>query len=82
MILEKLEIERKHWGPNEGRMAGSIKFTNPAGEVSLILTDKHIQEILKICADSIVTISKEVATELTAQVIEQAHIKQLSGSDE
>jgi len=81
MILEKLEIERKRWGPQEGQLVGAIKFISPNGEVSLNLTQPHIQKILEICADSLIVISQEVAKELTAQVIEQAHVKVLSKSD-
>ena len=70
--MKLLEIERQEWGPNKGILQGKIKFDSELGEIAMRLTPEHIQQILNVCADSLVSVSKEVATELTTTVIEQS----------
>lgn len=71
MILESLEIQRQRWGDYNGQTIGKIKFSSPAGEISLALGPDHIIKILAICADSLVVVSQDVAKNLTSQILDQ-----------
>ena len=71
MILTKLEIELERWGPNKGTHTGTATFSGEPGEVSLTLNKRHIDEIFRTCADSIVEVAKAAARHLTTTVIEQ-----------
>lgn len=70
MNLVDLEIERERFGKNKGQFRGKIKFDNEHGEVSLRLTQKHIDSIFEVCADAIVSTAKDAAREMTCAVIE------------
>ncbi len=71
MNIKTLHMYRDTYGSTAGKVTGKIEFESEYGEVSLILTPEHCEQILRICADSLVQVSKEVATELTREVIEQ-----------
>ena len=77
MNLKRLEInKRESYQSNPGQLEGSIKFESDTGEITLRLTPDHIQQIINVCADSLVVVSKAVAEELTSNVIE-ASVKPL-----
>lgn len=62
MKLKKLYISRS-W--NGETVSGDIEFSNDIGTVTLKLDNEACKKMLEICAESLVNISKEVATELT-----------------
>ena len=59
MKLESLHVYRRGWN-NDGKVTGSVKFKNDLGEIELNLDEQACQEILAICADSLVAVSREV----------------------
>lgn len=69
MQLESLSIQRRIYGPNEGKLEGEITFKNPRGKVQLVLNDEISQRLLAIVADGVVESSREIAVSLTAQVL-------------
>lgn len=66
MNFEKLFIS-KHY---QGGLTGWIEFKNELGSIELQLPDELAQQLLALCADNLVAISKQAADEMTAKVIE------------
>ncbi len=78
MRLNKISIERRQsYEKNPGQLEGEVEFGSETGVITLRLTPKHVEQIINICADSIVAVSKEVAQELTSEIIEQSNLPQL-----
>jgi len=76
MILQKLEVEIERWGENKGKYKGVVKFSDERGEVSLLLSPEHIEQMFRVCAGAIIETSKRCAEDMTCKVIEQ--IRELS----
>ena len=72
MKLKRLEISRDIWGSDPEALKGEITYDSPAGKVNIVLKPEHLEGILAIVADGLVAASKEIATELTANIIENA----------
>lgn len=70
MDLESLKIEKRAWGENKGKYTGSINFYNQQGSIGLNLEPEQINKIFAICADVLIQTSKEVANDMTANIIE------------
>ena len=71
MKLTKLYV---HYSEYSG-YSGHAEFTGEIGKVEVKLNESHINQIFSVCADAIVSVSKEVASHLTANIIE--HKKQI-----
>ena len=67
MRFESLYLTRC-WG--EKGVTGKVKFTNQLGEIELKINEDQCQQILAICADSLVAISKAAADEMCAKIVE------------
>jgi hypothetical protein len=70
LILEHLRISR-HW---KGHMEGTIKFKDgdSGSEVTVVIDEDKINDVLKVVADSVVAAAQAVAADLTHDIIEQA----------
>ncbi len=78
MRLNKISIERRpSYHKNAGQLEGEVEFESETGVITLRLTPSHVEQIINVCADSLVVVSKEVARELTAEIIEQSNLPQL-----
>jgi len=71
MKLMSLRIDLEKYGTNKGQYCGQAVFSDNTGTVSLNLNEHHIEEMFKVCADSIIDVSKAAARMMTAAVIEQ-----------
>lgn len=71
MKLISLRIELEKYGSNKGQYRGEAVFTDKTGTVSLTLNEHHIEEMFKVCADSIIEVSRAAARMMTSAVIEQ-----------
>lgn len=84
MQLESLHIERNRYGFEHSGLApnavgGKIKFSGAGGSnVEVVLQPHHIDSILAVIADSLVEHTRELATTLTAQIIEHATLPALT----
>lgn len=78
MKLEKIYI-RKPWSKGDG-YTGTVSFEGEDGTVELKLTPKHIDTILDLMADALVSSAKEVASNLTTEAI--ATVKSLAKKTE
>ncbi len=67
MRLESLHLYRG-WG--QKGVTGKVKFNNQLGEIELKINEEQCQQILAICADSLVAISKAAADEMCAKIVE------------
>jgi len=78
MQLNELTIQRntysfEHQGVASGAVYGRITFEGSnKHEVRLVLTARQIEKILAIVADSMVETTRELANDLTANIIESA----------
>lgn len=78
MRLEELHISRNRYdfdyaGVKAGAIGGKIKFSGDGGStVEVVLKKHHVDAILAIVADSMVAHTRELANELTADIIEHA----------
>lgn len=77
MNLLELHIHKDVWGKDQSKYKGKAKFGNELGEVILNLTQKHVEAIFNVCADSIVLTAKEAANQLTCVVVENVEQKKL-----
>lgn len=69
MELKSLSLSRNTW--EEGKpIRGDITFASPIGEVKLTLTDKDCKDILRIISARLVEQTREVAQNMTAEIIE------------
>ncbi len=69
MQLQKIYITRDEYGPNKGRLSGKVEFTGQNGAVVLPLDDDLSKQVIAVCADSLVRASKDLANNLTAEII-------------
>ena len=74
MKLKSLEIEEIRWGENEGQYRANITFSSDRGSVTTHLSPREINKVLSVVADALVETSKEVAQDLTAEIINQSNM--------
>lgn len=78
MIFTDLRIRLMDYGPSKGKHVGEAKFSDETGNVTLTLNDHHVEEIFRVCADSIVEVSRAAARHMTARVIKQQQHSQVA----
>jgi hypothetical protein len=82
MKLKRLEIAAPYFATaDKNDLDGFIEFEGNAGKVTIQLTQEHLKGILAVVADALVVASKEVAEELTANIIENASSNLLEAPD-
>jgi len=72
MQLDKIYITRSDYGQNKGRLSGRIGFKGACGNIELTLNESLSQKIVAICADEMVAASKDIAANMTAEIINAA----------
>jgi len=81
MRLSKLHIEREEWGSNKGQLRGKVKFQGEIGEIDIILSNEHIDQIFHVCADALTTTAQEAGSLMTSALLDQsAETKAIEGS--
>ena len=71
MILKELKISMiPSYKENAGQYEGVAEFTGKLGKVALTLTPEMCDTIFVVCADSILSVAKEAAANLTCNIIE------------
>lgn len=71
MVLKELKIGMiPSYRPNAGQYEGSVEFIDDVGNIALKLTPELCEKIFVICADGILDVAKEAATNLTRNVLE------------
>lgn len=71
MILEELRItKRPSWESKKLEYKGAIKYENAHGHIELHLNHETSLKVLAVVADAMVASSKELAAQLTRDVID------------
>ena len=81
MKHKRLEIAAPYFS-DDNSLKGFVEFEGKGGKVTIELTQEHLRGVLAVVADGLVTASKEVANELTANIIECAQENLLEAHDE
>lgn len=68
MILRSLHIRRQDYGDKS--ITGSVEFANGEGKIELVLDEQLCTEIVAVCADALVRVSKTAAENMTASMLE------------
>ena len=80
MKLKRLEIHAPYFG-NDNTLTGQVQFEGTHGDVALNLTQEQVVGIMAVVADAMVFATKELAEELTANIIEVAGRPQLENKE-
>lgn len=67
--LKKLSIELQEWGSDKGKFNGEISYIGENGKVTITLSPTDCEKLLPVIAQGIVSASKEVAKDLTAEAL-------------
>ena len=70
---------QKTW--NKDTYDGVICFTSEQGSVSVKLDNELSNQVLKLCAESMTRVTKELADNLTASIFEQAGVPQIESKE-
>ena len=74
MILERLSMSRGYYyGEDAPPLTGEIQFKGKTGTVQIQLNEATSFKILSVVADQLVESSKELAMDLTKEVLEAAN---------
>ena len=80
MILENLTIRAAHKWENQKGYVGEITFAGPLGKVQIQTGDELSRRILKECAEELVAASRQVAHELTVNILDQVAEPAIAGN--
>jgi hypothetical protein len=70
MILERVSVYRTGaFGEDLGQLKGEIKVKGRHGEISFYLDEEKAARIVAVIADQLVEATKEVAENITAEVL-------------
>jgi hypothetical protein len=70
MELNTLHLTRESWGSDKGKLKGRLSVTTESGEIHLTLTQEKAERILTIVAEQLVDQAKEIAHNLTREILE------------
>ena len=70
--LTRVMISRNEYGQAKGRLTGAVEFKGPHGKVELPLDEEMSREVVRLCSEGILRVSRQVAEEMTADVLEQS----------
>lgn len=83
MKMKELHIEEiPSYVDSSGNYRGKIKFSGNNGVVEIHLNHERIKKILAVVADALVETSKDVAENLTAEIINQVPMLEGEVSDD
>lgn len=74
MKLQSIYMNRESYGPNSGKLVGSITFATPGGKVELAMGEKQCERICAAMAENVVEVAQEVADNLVANVFENVNL--------
>lgn len=72
MQIQQMIMTANSYGPDKGRLTGSIKFANDGGEITLNIDQASCDKIVKLCAAALVESANKVANLMAADVIESS----------
>lgn len=76
-LLKSIYLSTQDYGRDKGLLTGNAEFRNEFGEVKITIRPEHAARIVEILAEALVQTTREAATLMTSQVIEQAQATHL-----
>lgn len=76
-LLKSIYLSTNDYGSSKGLMTGTAEFHNEFGEVRITIRPEHAAKIVEILAEALVATTRETASLMTSQVLEQAQRGQL-----
>jgi len=70
MILQHLNLNRIEYGVDKGKLSGHVKFLGEHGSIEVRVSHEQATRFLEIFADALVETSKELANNLTNELVE------------
>lgn len=67
MRLKSLNISRGYSGDRP--LCGSVEFSGKGGEIKINVDEAASQKIVELCADGIIEASRQVAENMTAEIL-------------
>jgi hypothetical protein len=74
MYLKSLNLYRNEYGPEAGRVTGTVSFVGELGEIKLNLSNEQVDRFLPIFAEALVESAKEVALKLNANLLNEVKL--------
>ena len=72
MRLKSLHIRRNEsWQDRPGQLVGTVEFETPKGLITVGLDEESARRVVEVCAAGIVEHTKQIAADMTAEVIAQ-----------
>jgi len=71
-----------HYSEYQKTYSGKIEFAGECGEIALPVDDAFARELFKLCAEQIVKTSKELAANMTANIIEQKETMKIEAQND
>jgi len=59
--LQSLNIERKGYGPDSGKLVGTVTLMTKGSQIQIRIDEATAQKIVDLCGDGIVKVAQEVA---------------------
>lgn len=72
-LIKSIYLNLQDYGPDKGKLIGSIEFINQHGEIKVRLGNERASQIVAVLADSLVDTAKQTASLMTAEVLAQAN---------
>lgn len=73
-IIKSIYLQSPDYGPDKGRLSGTIKFANARGEITVNIDPTKIERIVAVLAEELVDTARETARLMVADVLEQARV--------
>lgn len=72
MRLKELQIRRRQsYEEMPGTLVGTVEFESPKGRITVGLDEESARRVVEVCAQGIVAHTREIASNMTAEVIAQ-----------
>lgn len=82
MKLSSLNLRRSSYGVDQGELAGTLVVTTVSGDIQLRLSQEKCEQILAIVSEQLVDSAKEVAENITKEIVEHRHVLEHKESEE
>lgn len=70
MELRMVHLQRNFYGENKGHLEGTLEITTVSGDIKIRLDEQKAERILQIVSQQLVESAKEVAENITREIIE------------
>lgn len=70
MQLSGIHLSRSQYGADQGKLSGSLSVTTEYGDIKLVLSEEKAEKILMLVSEQLVESAKEIAENITREIIE------------